>query len=39
MERSLGRIEALFTEDAVAHSCSEMSFLEKISAEQRFGPA
>jgi hypothetical protein len=39
IESNLERIETLFTEDAIARSCSEMSSLEKISAEQRFGPA
>jgi hypothetical protein len=39
IESNLKRIEALFTEDVIARSCSEMSSLEKISAEQRFGPA
>jgi hypothetical protein len=39
LESNLERIETLFAEDAVARSCSEMSALEKISAEQRFGPA
>ena len=39
IEGNLERIETLFTEDAVAKSCSERSSLERISAEQRFGPA
>jgi hypothetical protein len=39
MESNLERIETLFAEDRVARSCSEMSSLEKISAEKRFGPA
>jgi len=36
---NLSRIEALFTDEAVAESCTELSSLEKASADKRFGPA
>lgn len=36
---NLAGVEDLFTDDAVARSCAEMTALERISADKRFGPA
>jgi hypothetical protein len=39
VRENFARIEDLFTDEAVGRSCEEMTSLERISAQKRFGPA